>query len=131
MDSLGLLLPVVLTGANTHESQVLGELMEVAKTDHQDLERLEVVLGDSGYVGQEEQLEQVHPGARLEVVTRDKGSKGFVVLKKRWIVERSISWAVQNRRLTRDHEFRADSSRAFLHIAALRHNLRTLARLSV
>ena len=64
----------------------------------------------------------------MEVVLRDKDDKGFVVQAKRWVVERSISWFVQNRRLARDHEFHADSSRAFIHTAAMRHNLRALAR---
>jgi putative transposase len=130
VDTLGLLLAVLITGANTHDSQVIEELVQTAMADHSGLERLEVVLGDGSYQGQQEKLSRVHPEAKMEVVLRQKGDKGFVVQVKRWIVERSISWKVQNRRLTRDHEFLADSSRAFIHIAAMRHNLRALARVS-
>ena len=130
VDTVGLILGVLVTVANVYDSQALPDMVAQASRDHGGLERLEVVLGDSAYQGQDEALRRVHPSARLEVVTREPGTKGFVVQPRRWVVERSISWVVQNRRLVRDHEFHADSAQAWLHIAAARHALRRISRIS-
>ncbi len=131
VDTLGLVLAVSITAASVHDSQMVGDLVQAAMQDHEQLPRMEVVLADSAYQAQDKQLAQVHSDSRLEVVKRDPKTKGFVVQKKRWIVERTIAWMTQNRRLAHDHEYLADSSKAFVHIAALRHNLRCLARISV
>lgn len=54
---------------------------------------------------------------RLEVLERPAGSKSFVVIKKRWVVERTFAWLVANRRLARDYERKSCHSEAFIYLA--------------
>jgi putative transposase len=62
-----------------------------------------------------------------EVVLRPEGSKGFVLLPKRWMVERTYGWLHWCRRLNVDYERLPESSEAFIHIAMIRLMLRRLA----
>jgi transposase len=62
----------------------------------------------------------------IEIVKRPGGAKGFVVLPKRWIVERSIAWLNRNRRLAKDWECKNQKARAFLLWASIRLMLRKL-----
>ncbi|MFE9976434.1 transposase, partial [Streptomyces hirsutus] len=65
----------------------------------------------------------VEHGARLgidvEVVDRNPGVRGFHVVKRRWVVERSIGWIMMHRRLARDYETLAASSEAMIHVASI------------
>ena len=54
--------------------------------------------------------------------------KGFIVLPRRWVVERSFSWTRQNRRMNKDYERLPESSEAFIHVAMTRLMVRRLAR---
>jgi transposase len=63
----------------------------------------------------------------LQVVPKPTGQKGFSVLPKRWIGERTFGWLVKSRRLVRDYEVRTDHSEAFIYIAMIRIMLRRLA----
>ena len=65
---------------------------------------------------------------RLEIVRRDPGVKGFEVLPKRWIVERTLSWLRRNRRLARDFENLVRTAEAFVTLAMIKIMLRRLAR---
>jgi putative transposase len=66
-------------------------------------------------------------GWELEVVQRPKGQKGFVVQKQRWKVERTFAWLGRFRRLSKDSEFRVESSEAFIYLGMSVHMLRRLA----
>ncbi|WP_285529802.1 transposase, partial [Streptomyces lavendulae] len=65
----------------------------------------------------------VEHGARLgidvEVVNRNPEKRGFHVVKRRWVVERSIGWIMMHRRLARDYETLTTSSEAMIHIASI------------
>src|SRR5690242_15860030 len=65
--------------------------------------------------------------ARLEIVKRSDAAKGFVVLQKRWIVERTIAWLNRCRRLAKDWECLSRKALAFLHLASIRLMLRKLS----
>ena len=67
------------------------------------------------------------PGLRLEIVKRSDDLKGFVVLPRRWVVERTFSWFGRNRRLAKDYENLADTLAAFVTLAAIQFGLRRLA----
>jgi hypothetical protein len=54
-------------------------------------------------------------GGAVEVLERPQGSKNFVVIKKRWVVERTSAWLVANRRLARDYERKVEHSEAFIY----------------
>ena len=67
-------------------------------------------------------------GWELEVVERNREAQGFKVLPKRWIVERTFSWLIRNRRLSKDYERKVQSSETFIEVTMIRLMLRRLAR---
>ena len=68
------------------------------------------------------------PSLRMEIVKRSDDMKGFVVLPRRWVVERTFSWFGRNRRLAKDFENLADTLAAFVTLASIQLALRRLAR---
>jgi putative transposase len=64
---------------------------------------------------------------RLEVVPRLKDQRGFTVLAKRWIVERTFGWFMKHRRLVRDYETKTEHAEALIHITLIRLRLQRLA----
>ena len=68
------------------------------------------------------------PGLRIQIVKRSDDMKGFVVLPRRWVVERTFSWLGRNRRLIKDYENLADTLLAFVTLAAIQLGVRRLAR---
>ena len=83
-----------------------------------------MVFADQGYQGAKAAgLLQAVAGTgswRLEIVRRDPGTKGFAVLPKRWIVERTLSWIRRNRRLARDVKHLARTAEALVKLAMIR-----------
>ena len=71
-------------------------------------------------------LEQQPVGYEIEVVSRPIGAKGFVLLHRRWVVERSIAWMGRYRRLSKDYEYETSSSEARIQISAMQRMLRRL-----
>ena len=67
-------------------------------------------------------------GWELEVVDRNRGTQGSKVLPKRWIVERTFSWLIHNRHLSKDYERMVQSSETFIKVAMIRLIVRRLAR---
>ncbi len=80
-------------------------------------ETVEVIYADAAYTGEETEAAAQEQGMRLVVVQRPEGSQGFVLLPKRWVVERSFAWVSRFRRLARDYE-RLPATLAGLHFAA-------------
>src|SRR5207245_11089743 len=72
---------------------------------------------DQGYTGDEAAADAAAHGIRLEVVKRPEAKRGFVLLPRRWVVERSFAWATRFRRLARDYE-RLPETLAGLHFLA-------------
>jgi len=69
------------------------------------------------------------PRLRIEIVKRTDDVKGFVVLPRRWVVERTFSWFGRNRRLAKDFENLAETLVAFITIATIQLAVRRLARM--
>ena len=67
---------------------------------------------------------------RLDMVRRPEGTKGFLLLPKRWIVERTFGWFGRDRRLSKDDEYRTQTSEAMLRVAMIHLMVRRLARLT-
>ena len=86
------------------------------------------LYADGGYQGPEFQaaMKRTLPCVGLEIVKRSDHAKGFVVLPKRWIVERSIAWLNRCRRLAKDWECVNRKALAFLRLASIRLMLRKL-----
>jgi transposase len=90
---------------------------------------LDLVWADSAYnAAQVDAAVAKLPDLRLEIVKRNDDMKGFVVLPRRWVVERTFSWFGRNRRLAKDFENLAETLAVFVAIASIQIALRRLAR---
>src|SRR5207248_8646600 len=112
VDTLGHLLALKVTPANEQERAQVGEL--IAAVQQATGEKVEVAFADQGYTGEEPAQQAARQGVRLVVVKLEEARKGFVLLPKRWVVERSFAWAARFRRLARDYE-RLPETLAGLH----------------
>lgn len=126
VDTLGLLLAVAVTVASTDDAE--GARLVMAELTQQHQPRLEVVWADSKYHNHalHAWLETQAIGWRLEIVRREPGAQGFVLLPKRWVVERTFGWLGRWRRLARDNEHYERSSVAMIHVASIGRMLRRL-----
>jgi transposase len=92
---------------------------------------LRCVIADGAYQGTETACAvRQAAGAALQIVKRSDTARGFVLLPKRWIVERTFGWLNRCRRLAKDVEHRIRSHFAFVQIAMIRIMLRRIARYS-
>jgi putative transposase len=129
VDTLGLLLAVVVTSAALDDAAAAPQVL--AQLDRQSFPRLEVVWADSKYHNYRlydwlESRQRQLPW-RLEIVSRPKDAKGFVLLPKRWVVERSFAWLGRSRRLSKDYERRTDSSECMIRLSGIHLILKRMA----
>jgi transposase len=91
---------------------------------------LKRIWADGGYAGQLEgevaRLER-HRQIDLEIVKRSDDLKGFKVLPRRWVVERTFGWLIQSRRLVRDYEVKMEHSEALIYLSMTRRMLTKVA----
>jgi transposase len=131
VDTLGYLLTVKVTPANEQErAQVKDLAAEVQEVTQQSVK---VAFVDQGYTGDQPAEDAQAAGIELIVVKLAEAKKGFVLLPKRWVVERSFAWAARFRRLARDFE-RTPEVLAGLHYLAfailmLQQFVKTIAHL--
>jgi transposase len=102
VDTLGHLLALHVTPANEQERDQVAEL--AAEVQEMTGESVEVAYVDQGYTGEVPAAAAAAHGIRLEVVKLAEAKKGFVLLPRRWVVERSNGWMARFRRLARDYE---------------------------
>ena len=112
VDTLGHLLALVVTPANAQERAQVAALCEQVQEATQ--KHVELAWADSGYTGPEPAAAAAAHGIKLEVVKLAEAKRGFVLLPRRWVVERSFGWLARFRRLSRDYE-RLPSTLAGLH----------------
>ena len=91
VDTLGHLLALKVTPANEQDRAQVGELS--AAVQEATGENVEVAFVDQGYTGEKPAEEAAAHGVRLEVVKLSEAKRGFVLLPRRWVVERSFGWA--------------------------------------
>ncbi len=90
---------------------------------------IEVVFADQGYQGSKAGAAVAKTGSwSLDIVRREPEQKGFAVLPRRWVVERTLSWIRRNRRLAKDVEHLARSAEALISLAMIKIMLRRLCR---
>lgn len=102
VDTLGHLLAVKVTSANEQDRAQVADLalaMQAATG-----ENIQLAYVDQGYTGEEPAAAAELHGLRLEVVKHHEAKRGFVLLPRRWVVERSFAWVARFRRLARDYE---------------------------
>jgi transposase len=115
VDTIGHLLAAHVTPANEQERAQVGEL--AAQVQEVTSENVELAYVDQGYTGEEPAKEAAAEGIRLEVVSHKEARRGFVLLPRRWVVERSFAWTTRFGRLVRDYE-RLSTTLAGLHFLA-------------
>jgi len=115
VDTLGHLLALVVTPANAQERDQVEEL--VAAVQAATGASVELAWVDQGYSGAVPAAAAAAHGIRLEVVKLPEAKRGFVLLPRRWVVERSFAWAARCRRLAKDYE-RLPETVAGLHFVA-------------
>jgi putative transposase len=126
VDTLGLLLVVVVHAASLQDRDGAKRLLAVLQHS---FSRLRLIWADSIYTGGlDDWLSQLRPRRklRLELVKRQPDQKGFVVLPRRWVVERTLAWLGRHRRLSQDYETLPASSEAMIYLAMIRLMLRRL-----
>ena len=112
VDTLGHLLALTVTPANEQERAQVGEL--AAQVQEATGQSVELAWVDQGYTGQPAAEAAAAHGIKLEVVKLATAKRGFVLLPRRWVVERSFAWLARFRRLSRDYE-RLPTTLAGLH----------------
>jgi putative transposase len=126
VDTEGLVLAVQITTAKVQDHYQIVPLIAEGKVRSL---RLVKVWADQGYQGnlQAQQIQR-DLGVELELVARPPSGKGFQVLPRRWVVERTFAWLGRYRRLSKDYDYHAQTSATWIFVAMSHLMLRRLAR---
>jgi len=126
VDTEGLPMRVVLRSAAIQDRDAAGLVLDKIRRR---FPWLELIWTDGGYnAWQVDAAVAKVPPARMEIVKRRDDMKGFVVLSRRWVVERTFSWFGRNRRLAKDFENLTETLATFVTLASIQLALRRLAR---
>jgi putative transposase len=127
VDTLGLLMAVSVTLASVDDAMAARSV--IPQIDRSAQPRLQTIWADNKYHNHSLNAHiESHPLVdwRIEVVRRPPGTKGFVLLPKRWVVERTFAWLDRYRRLSKDYEKREDSAEAWVKLVSINRMLRYL-----
>jgi len=112
VDTLGLILALAVTAASVQDRDMAGPVVRQALLEHSYIHK---VWTDGIYTGQA--IEDLRQIVDIEVVKRPKEASGFVVLPRRWVVERTLGWTERFRLLSREYERTVSSSCADIYCA--------------
>ena len=115
VDTLGHLLALHVTPADADDRAEIGRIAKAVQAETG--KSVEVAFVDQGYTGEKPAAAAAEHGIALEVVKLPKAKRGFVLLPRRWVVERSFAWTTRFRRLVKDYE-RCAQTLADLHLVA-------------
>lgn len=125
VDTIGLLLAVVVRAANLQDRDGAKLVFEKIKGT---FSRLRLIWADGAYAGQLVEWVKNTCGWLLEIVKRNRDAKGFQLLPRRWVVERTFGWFGRYRRLSKDYEFQTDTSENMILIAMIQLMIHRLTR---
>src|SRR5690606_4872204 len=126
-DMVGNMLEGIVHGADVQDRDGAPDLIERACQNHPTVRKL---FADGGYAGEKLTTAVAHIEAlAIEIVKRSDQAKGFVILPRRWIVERTFAWLNRCRRLAKDWEASIASAEAWMFIASIRRMTRRIAKL--
>lgn len=120
VDTAGVLIAILVTAASVDDARAAPEVLSPLRA--REYPRLQVVWADSKYHNHELRAWKDARGDlpwELEIVSRPDGAKGFVLLPKRWVVERTFAWLGRARRLSKDYERRTESSECMVRLRAI------------
>ena len=124
-DTMGLLLAVVVTSADIQDRDGAHRLLAALRAR---FSTVSLVWADGGYAGRLVTWALQVLTLTVQIVKRSDDTKGFVVLPRRWVVERTFGWITKHRRCIRDYETLPQNHEAMVHIAMIRTMTRRLAR---
>ena len=126
VDTLGLLLVVVVSAASADDGTFAPEVLRRLTAQHRS--RLGLIWADGKYHNHHlnRWLVRSEAGYKIEVVGRPAGSKGYVKLPRRWVVERTFAWLGRYRRNSRDYEYYTSTSESMIRVSSIHRMLRLL-----
>ena len=124
VDVMGLVLAVVVHSAGIQDRDGAKLVFERIEGRYP---RLRLVWADGGYAGKLVSWVEASCGTTLEIVKRNDDLKGFHVLPRLWVVERTFGWLGRYRRMSKDYEFHAETSETMVHVAMIHLMVRRLA----
>ena len=124
VDVMGLVLAVVVHSAGIQDRD--GAKLVFARIRNR-FDRLRLIWADGGYAGKLVGWVKETGGWDLEIVKRNDDLKGFHVLPRRWVVERTFGWLGRYRRMSKDYEFHPETSETMVHIAMINLMVRRLS----
>lgn len=127
VDTLGLLVAVLITGANVDDGAAAPQLL--SQITPVEFSRLETIFGDNKYRNHalHAWLTEHRPAWHVEIQSRPEGATAFQPVRKRWVVERTNAWNGRCRRNSKDYERRVESSAAMIQVSNIHLMLRRLA----
>lgn len=127
VDTLGLLVAVLVTGANVDDGTAAPQLLD--RITVESCPRLQTIFGDNKYRNHalDAWLAKQRPSWNVEIQSRPEGAAKFTPVRKRWVIERTNAWTVRCRRNAKDYERRVESSVAMIQLSNLHVMLRRLA----
>jgi len=128
-DTLGFVVLAKVTAANVQDVHAGKYILEELNQRPERCERLKTIFADGGFRGELVQWTKQVMNVTLEIVLKPEGQKGFQVLPKRWVIERTNAWITRHRRLARDYERLPASSESFIYAALIRLGLRRLSQI--
>lgn len=128
VDTMGLVLRVLVTAASVPEREGGKQVLKQVKQMSKGVSRLHTIWADGGFDGNPFMIWVMDVCQWIvQVVLRPEQTKGFVLLKKRWVVERTFGWLMGCRRVVRDYELLPETSETFIYLAMIRIMVRRLA----
>ena len=127
VDTLGFILLLQVTSADVQDRD--GARLLLLEKLQKTFGWLRVIWADGGYTGKlVEEIATIvrHLKVRLEIIKRSDDVKGFKILPKRWIVERTFGWLIQSRRLVRDYEVLPLHSESMIYLSMSQRMLRRI-----
>ena len=130
MDTLGLIVALVVHAASEQDRDGAKRVFWVMawQAINRRLPRLQLIWADGGYAGKLIEWVKLLAGWTLQIVKRSDDTKGFKVLPKRWIVERTFAWLGKYRLLAKEYEGTIASSEADIYLAMTHLMVRRLAK---
>jgi putative transposase len=128
VDTLGLVLRVFVSAASVGERDGAKRVLKRVHRMGKSMSRLHTIWVDGGYDGKPFMMWVMNVCRWIvQVVLRPEQTQRFVLLKKRWVVERTFGWLMESRRLVRDYELLPETSETWIYLAMIRIMLRRLA----
>jgi putative transposase len=123
VDTLGLIIALIVHPANIQDRDGAKLLLEKIADI---FPRLRLIWADGGYAGKLVEWVKEHFFLKLDIVKRNQQQKGFAVIRKRWIVERTFGWLNRYRRLSKNYERLTDTSETMVRVAMINLMVRRL-----